>query len=82
MTRMAERHRREPLATRENPPCGSPPTPLNEGRGVNPGDTRLERHWDRMAAPAQRRPEREPRRHPRRALRADGGRLRSTKAGA
>ena len=39
-------------------------TPLNEGRGVNPGDTGGRRKGDTPWDLAQRRPGREPRRHP------------------
>ena len=56
--------------------------PLNEGRGVNPGDTSGWSWWAWASQNAQRRPGREPRRHP--CGHADGGLAarRSTKAGA
>ena len=45
----------------------APRLPLNEGRGVNPGDTIIRTALRACAAAAQRRPGREPRRHTPRA---------------
>ena len=44
--------------------CWSPRTALNEGRGVNPGDTAVTEERRPAGSRAQRRPGREPRRHP------------------
>ena len=45
--------------------CGYKSDSLNEGRGVNPGDTSAKSCPERRFDNAQRRPGREPRRHPR-----------------
>ena len=42
---------------------GGHASPLNEGRGANPGDTMRRRMWPVYCRSAQRRPGREPRRH-------------------
>ncbi len=58
------------------------PRTLNEGRGINPGDTRPRRECAGVRHDAQRRPGHQPRRHrPRRRHRPQPC-LRSTKAGA
>ena len=44
--------------------CGGRASPLNEGRGANPGDTCRSASSRPRIASAQRRPGREPRRHP------------------
>ena len=44
-------------------PISSAEPTLNEGRGVNPGDTQSFSTWGDMVDGAQRRPGREPRRH-------------------
>ena len=56
--------------------------PLNEGRGVHPGDTALNPAFTRWLMGAQRRPGRSPRRHHRSGGGVVDPRLRSTKAGA
>ena len=60
----------------------SRPHPLNEGRGLNPGDTRRVATIRYRSPSAQRRPGPQPRRHPGNDLRYGTLLLRSTKAGA
>ena len=72
--------RRHPLPVVSRPAHGRP---LNEGRGVNPGDTPRGPLTGEHCAVAQRRPGREPRRHPSGLRTRTGGNgARSTKAGA